>query len=162
MNLHISIVRCSILPVGDPFRVPTLSLGNITNVYLADLQGLQQKWHTHRDTCQVLRQWSRQFYIYVHCPADISGDSSLACITRHPCPHVSWLFSVAQLRLAGLLMSSLPLQEKGIPLMGESSFLASWFNRRAVMMGMFMCVCVCLSGSGPALLDCGMFLLPLL
>lgn len=26
--------------------------------------------------------------------------------------------------------------------MGESSFLASWFNRRAVMMGMFMCVCV--------------------
>lgn len=29
---------------------------------------------------------------------------------------------------------------EGIPLMGESSFLASWVNRRAMMMG--MCVCV--------------------
>lgn len=38
---------------------------------------------------------------------------------------------------------SLSLQEKGIPLMGESSFLASWFNRCAVMMGMFIYVCLC-------------------
>lgn len=43
------------------------------------------------------------------------------------------------------------LQEKGIPLMGESSFLASWVNRRAMMMG--MCVffkIVLLFGSLPA------------
>lgn len=54
--------------------------------------------------------------------------------------------------------------------MGESSFLASWFNRCAVMMGMFiyvcLCVCYCLA-VGPALFPLspatpGMFFLPLL
>lgn len=38
--------------------------------------------------------------------------------------------------------------------MGESSFLALWFNRCAVMMGMFIYVCLCVCyylAVGPAL-----------
>lgn len=55
------------------------------------------------------------------------------------------------LTCVGIDVVLLLLQEKGIPLMGESSFLASWVNRRATMMG--MCVCfkiVLLFGSEPA------------
>lgn len=54
--------------------------------------------------------------------------------------------------------------------MGESSFLASWFNRFAVMMGMFIYVCLCVCyylAVGPALFflspaTLGMFFLLLL
>lgn len=60
------------------------------------------------------------------------------------CPH--------QLSDVRIYVVLLLLQEKGIPLMGESSFLASWVNRRAMMMG--KCVClkiVLLFGSRPTL-----------
>ena len=38
-------------------------------------------------------------------------------------------------------------QEKGIPWMGESSFLASWFDHCAIIMGTCVCVCVCVRTS---------------
>lgn len=89
----------------------------------------------HESGVMVIAAVCKEFY---------TSSSSSQFVVSRPTPltyQVSWSSWIVDFFF-------LSLQEKGIPLMGESSFLASWFNRCAVIMGMFIYVCLLLYSSG--------------